>query len=472
MANSHCSLITNINLKFLIMKKTLLSLFAALACVSAATAAEVTFDFTTADSNGQVYGYTPITDGSDTYADGSTIKDGAVTITMNKLNGTGCRFWKASAGITFRVNGKSGITIAVQGGNITEIAFTGSKLNALTYGTDKTALSGSSSATWTGNAASVDFASTVLDSKGKNQTVKIKTLTVTYTPTGTQKKVAELSFPEKAYTVAIDKNFDNPALTCNSDGAVTYSSSDQKVATIDESTGEITLEGVGTTTITAKSAETATYYEGKAQYTLTVTGKMVTARKAVAMEAGKYFLMRGEQVATPVATDKAYGYLVVEDCTVEGSDVTAPESNLFTFTKEGDSYTIQDTYGRYLYLDLVDTHMSFNVAETAKENYLWNVTIDEQGNGTITNVGRTGDVTVAWAETYKNFSVAKSPAADLMPVMYIYGGSLSIDNINSDSVDAEEGTAVYYNLQGARVENPSNGVYIRVINNKAEKVIL
>lgn len=451
------------------MKKTLLSLFAALTCMSAASAAEVIFDFTTADSNGQVYGYTPITDGSDTYADGSTIKDGAVTITMNKLNGTGCRFWKASAGITFRVNGKSGITIAVQGGNITEIAFTGSKLNALTYGTDKTALSGSSSATWTGNAASVDFASTVLDSKGKNQTVKIKTLTVTYTPTGTQKKVAELSFPEKAYTVAIDKNFDNPVLTCNSDGAVTYSSSDQKVATVDESTGEITLEGVGTTTITAKSAETATYYEGKAQYTLTVTGKMVTARKAVAMEAGKYFLMRGEQVATPFAADKGYGYLVVENCTVDGSDVTAPESNLFDFAKEGDNYTIKDCYGRYLYLD--DSHMSFNASETATGNYLWNVTIDEQGNGTITNVGRP-TITVAWSEKYSNFSVAENPTADLMPTMYIYGGSSSIDNINSDSVDAEEGTAVYYNLQGARVENPSNGVYIRVINNKAEKVIL
>ena len=76
--------------------------------------------------------------------------------------------------------------------------------------------------------------------------------------------------------------------------------------------------GIGTTTITAISAETATYYEGKAQYTLTVTGKMVTARKAAAMEAGKYFLMRGEQVATPIAADKPYGYLVVEDCTVDG----------------------------------------------------------------------------------------------------------------------------------------------------------
>ncbi len=45
----------------------------------------------------------------------------------------------------------------------------------------------------------------------------------------------------------------------------------------------------------------------------------------------------------------------------------------------------------------------------------------------------------------------------------------SIDDLNSD---AENANAIYYNLQGARVANPSNGVYIRVINNKAEKVVL
>lgn len=294
-------------------------------------------------------------------------------------------------------------------------------------------------------------------------------MVITYTPAGVQKETAVLSFPEKEYTVAIDQTFEAPRLTCNSDGEVTYSSSDQAVATVDESTGEITLEGIGTTTISATSAETNTYWEGKTQYTLIVTGKQVTARKAVAMEAGKFFLMRGEQVATPVAADKTYGYLVVENCTVDGSDVTAPESNLFDFAKEGDKYTIKDCYGRYLYLDA--SHMSFNVSETATENYLWNVTIDEQGNGTITNVGRP-TITVAWAENYKNFSVAENPAADLMPTMYLYGGSSSIDNINSDSVAAEEGTPIYYNLQGARVDNPSNGVYIRVINNKAEKVVL
>lgn len=43
------------------MKKTLLSLFAALTCMSAASAAEVTFDFTTADAEGKSMVSLPIT---------------------------------------------------------------------------------------------------------------------------------------------------------------------------------------------------------------------------------------------------------------------------------------------------------------------------------------------------------------------------------------------------------------------------
>lgn len=45
----------------------------------------------------------------------------------------------------------------------------------------------------------------------------------------------------------------------------------------------------------------------------------------------------------------------------------------------------------------------------------------------------------------------------------------SIDNVSSD---VEAANAVYYNLQGVRVENPVNGVFIRVINDKAEKIVL
>lgn len=39
-------------------------------------------------------------------------------------------------------------------------------------------------------------------------------------------------------------------------------------------------------------------------------------------------------------------------------------------------------------------------------------------------------------------------------------------------IEAEDGEAVYYNLQGVRVENPVKGLYIRVANGKSQKVIL
>ena len=50
--------------------------------------------------------------------------------------------------------------------------------------------------------------------------------------------------------------------------------------------------------------------------------------------------------------------------------------------------------------------------------------------------------------------------------------TLTIDKGSSvGTIVAEEGEAVYFNLQGVRVANPENGMYIRVVNGKAQKVV-
>ena len=49
---------------------------------------------------------------------------------------------------------------------------------------------------------------------------------------------------------------------------------------------------------------------------------------------------------------------------------------------------------------------------------------------------------------------------------------LTIDGSTGiNTIDAEEGDAVYFNLQGQRVANPEKGIYIRVVNGKAQKVV-
>ncbi|MBR5051622.1 MAG: chitobiase/beta-hexosaminidase C-terminal domain-containing protein [Bacteroidaceae bacterium] len=80
--------------------------------------------------------------------------------------------------------------------------------------------------------------------------------------------------PESSWSVeeeVVDINGASTAVfTTNSDGAVSYDSSDEEVATIDEN-GVITLVGKGITTITAYVEESDTYLPDSKSFTLTVT---------------------------------------------------------------------------------------------------------------------------------------------------------------------------------------------------------
>ncbi len=82
---------------------------------------------------------------------------------------------------------------------------------------------------------------------------------------------AGLSFPEASYTAELGEVFAKPELTKATDAAAVYSSSNPEVATVDEGTGDVTLVGAGTTTISAKTVATEKYNAGSASYTLTVT---------------------------------------------------------------------------------------------------------------------------------------------------------------------------------------------------------
>lgn len=81
------------------------------------------------------------------------------------------------------------------------------------------------------------------------------------------KKAAALSFAETAVDGLLGEDFDAPELTNSLNAPIAYTSSTPATATVNASTGAITLVAKGTTTITA----TATgKYEGSASYTITV----------------------------------------------------------------------------------------------------------------------------------------------------------------------------------------------------------
>ena len=80
-----------------------------------------------------------------------------------------------------------------------------------------------------------------------------------------------MSFSPASVTATIGEDFTEPTLTTSPAGlVVTYASSAPSVATVNETTGEVTLVAAGITTITAIFAGNDTYNSGTASYTLTV----------------------------------------------------------------------------------------------------------------------------------------------------------------------------------------------------------
>ena len=96
-------------------------------------------------------------------------------------------------------------------------------------------------------------------------------IVITFTISGSSLTPAGLSFGETtSYTVNLGENFTVPTLINPNSLTVAYSSSNTGVATVDATSGAVTLIGAGTTTITASSEETSTYAAGSTYYTLKV----------------------------------------------------------------------------------------------------------------------------------------------------------------------------------------------------------
>lgn len=80
-----------------------------------------------------------------------------------------------------------------------------------------------------------------------------------------------LQWSLSTYDYTLNNIFTAPTLTNPNNLTVTYSSSNTSVATIDSSTGTVTLQGTGTTTISAAFAGDSSFNAQTVSYTLTVS---------------------------------------------------------------------------------------------------------------------------------------------------------------------------------------------------------
>ena len=125
-----------------------------------------------------------------------------------------------------------------------------------------------------------------------------------YLVSTTHKELADagLSFGETtSFEVNINEDFTAPTLTNPNNLTVSYSSSDENLALVDESTGEVVIgETAGTVTITATFAGNDDFKAGSASYTINIVdpNDVTTYVALVAQYEGKYYA-----VGTPASTE-------------------------------------------------------------------------------------------------------------------------------------------------------------------------
>ena len=197
-----------------------------------------------------------------------------------------------------------------------------------------------------------------------------------------------LAFSLTTATVTIGEDFTEPTLNGATAG-VTYSSSDTSVATVDESTGKVTLVAEGETTITATAEADATYKAGEASYTLTVsagsqggetskTWKLVT--DASTLTAGDKLAIVSSSKGK-VAGSLTSQYLTPIAVTITGNAFSTLPSGAVEFTLGGASgaWTLAGSDGKLLGATEVKK-LAWGSGTTT-----WSISIDDNGDATIQN---------------------------------------------------------------------------------------
>lgn len=191
-----------------------------------------------------------------------------------------------------------------------------------------------------------------------------------------------LAFSSTTATATVGEDFTEPTLNGATAG-VTYSSSNTSVATVNETTGAVTLVAAGETTITATAAADATHKAGKASYTLTVSDEGGETTGGYTLVTSLSDITTGQYVIAAKVDGTYYAMSNTYSSKINGTAVTVTdniisESNannyVVTITKTGDNYTIQLS-GKYLSYGTTGTNFS-----SSTTSYNWNIVVGTYGS--------------------------------------------------------------------------------------------
>lgn len=292
-------------------------------------------------------------------------------------------------------------------------------------------------------------------SKHNTQITKI----LIYKQEGAVKKNPALAFSVDKVNHEVGTDFTSPTFSWETTATVKFSSDNEAVATVNAE-GVIALgTEEGKAVITAEAAENDKYAAGKATCTIYVW-HYVTYKKATAIESGKKYLIVAQRdgktyYAMPQKETANYGYLntQMKEGTLDELKIESSYDDNFVFAEFEDGYSIQDCYGRYLYMDNDATHKSFQLG---KEPVAWELEASDNGTFSLTNNGKF----IQFGQgTFKSFGAyATMQDNAVLPMLFkMVEGTTGINNIQTTTAVKNN---VMYNIAGQRVNKDYKGLVI------------
>lgn len=346
-------------------------------------------------------------------------------------------------------------------------------------------------------ATSDNFVMTLPDAKvdGKNPNYQISSITITYNKDGVVKEAAALKFAETEFNVMLGSEFTAPELTKATTAPAIYSSSNEEVATVDEETGNVTIIAAGQTTITATTAENEAYYAGEASYTINVVDgskKAKSIAEIITFEDDAQFVV---DFPMTVAFKSYYNTFATDgENFIQIYDKAQPDYNVGDVIPAGwvTKYklynsttpellpvsTLPEATETVEFTPAIVTEVTN--ADVNKVLKLQGVVLAEASPAGKANfTGTVNGVEFNFRNNYEKASV-EAGTYDITFVVTIYQNAPSLyvieysqDTSGIESVEADDNAPVeYFNLQGVRVANPENGLFIRRQGNKVEKVVI
>lgn len=278
-----------------------------------------------------------------------------------------------------------------------------------------------------------------------------------YKQSGAVKKNPALAFSVDKVNHEVGTDFTSPTFSWDTTAAVKFSSDNEAVATVNAE-GVIALgTEEGKAVITAEAAENDTYAAGKATCTVYVW-HYVTYKKATAIESGKKYLIVAQRdgntyYAMPQKETANFGYLntQMKEGTLDELKIESSYDDNFVFAEFEDGYSIQDCYGRYLYMD--GEHASFQLG---KEPVAWELEASDNGTFSLTNNGKFIQFGQGTFKSFGAYSIMQD--ITVLPMLFkMVEGATGINNIQTTTAVKNN---VMYNIAGQRVNKDYKGLVI------------